>query len=100
MKEDELQTLINSRLKDQQRYEETKRKTKEAKEFFKFTIAERERLKKAKERMKLETAMAIKIQSWWRMIMVLKGLGPFKKLKKMKQAAQAAKRERENKKKR
>ena len=91
VKENELQALIDSREKDQQRLELTVKKTKEARDFVKFTIEERDRLRKAKERMRLENAMAIKIQAWWRMTMVLKCLGPFKKRKKQMQAAQAAK---------
>ena len=57
----------------------------EAKEF--IDIA-REKLRKAeeiKQRQILETKSATKIQSWWRMIMVRRGLGQYKKKKKAAQ---------------
>ena len=37
----------------------------------------------AKERNALEIRMAIKIQSWWKMLMVRRGLGQYKKKKKV-----------------
>lgn len=36
----------------------------------------------ARERHNLEIRMAIKIQAWWRMIMVRRKLGPYRKKKK------------------
>jgi hypothetical protein len=36
----------------------------------------------AKERAKLEIRTAIKIQAWWRMTMVRRKLGPYRKKKK------------------
>lgn len=45
----------------------------------------KEQLKKArykKELLERQTKAAIKIQSWWRMIMVKRGLGQYKKKKK------------------
>jgi kinesin family protein 6/9 len=45
-------------------------------------LQEREQKIAAKERQELEIRMAIKIQSWWRMTMVRKKLGPYRKKKK------------------
>jgi hypothetical protein len=47
--------------------------------FVREELERRERLRKAKERMQLEIKTAIKIQAWWRMIMVRRNLGPFRK---------------------
>ena len=85
-----MQALIDSREKDRQRLNQTLAKTKEAREFVRSHVEERDRIRREKEQMKLETAMAIKIQAWWRMIMVKKCLGPYKKRKKQMQAAAAA----------
>ena len=43
---------------------------------------ERERKIAAKERQNLEIRTAIKIQAWWRMTMVRRKLGPYRKKKK------------------
>ena len=45
-------------------------------------MQERELKIAAKERANLEIRTAIKIQSWWRMTMVRRKLGPYRKKKK------------------
>jgi hypothetical protein len=47
-----------------------------------FRFKERELKIAAKERANLEIRTAIKIQAWWRMTMVRRKLGPYRKKKK------------------
>ena len=54
----------------------------EAKEFIDVAKEKMRRAEEIKERQELERRSATKIQSWWRMIMVKRCLGPYKKKKK------------------
>ena len=79
---------MQSRETDQKRKEELKAEFERATEFVKEELERRERIRVAQERKNLEVRTAVRIQSWWRMIMVRKGLGPFKKKKsKLQQQA-------------
>ena len=58
----------------------------EATKFVEEELARREAARLAEERARLEQAKVVVLQSWWRMIMVRKGLGQFRKKKlKMQQ---------------
>ena len=54
----------------------------EAKEFIDIAKEKMRRAEEIKERKELERKSATKIQSWWRMMMVRRGLGQYKKKKK------------------
>ena len=54
----------------------------EAKVFIDVTKEKMRRAEEIKERQELERKSATKIQSWWKMIMVQRCLGPYKKKKK------------------
>ena len=81
-KEAELQKLKNERESDRQAFLEAKEKYQEAKEYIDVAKEKIRKDEEIKERRALETKSAIKIQSWWRMIMVRRCLGPYKKKKK------------------
>ena len=81
-KEAELQKLKNERANDKEAYLKAKQKHQEAKEYIDVAMENIRRDEAIKERRALETKSAIKIQSWWRMIMVRRCLGPYKKKKK------------------
>ena len=45
---------------------------------------EKEKVRRKEEQEAIELKASIRLQSWWRGVMVRKGLGPFKKGKKKK----------------
>lgn len=88
-KESELQKLKDARDYDKQALTLATSRYAEAKIFIDKTKEQMKLVQHAKEQMALEIRAAIKIQSWWKMLMVRKCLGPYKKKKKT--AADAAK---------
>lgn len=90
-KEQELQELIAARDADLKRREDAEERFVSATEFVRVEMEKREKLRLEKERVDLERRMAVRIQAWWRMTMVRKGLGPFKKLIKKQAEQQKAK---------
>ena len=85
-KDAELAELLAAREADQKQKQEVTRECQEASKFVEEELSRREAERLAKERAELEETTAVFIQAWWRMIMVRKGLGQFRKKKlKMQQ---------------
>ena len=81
-KEAELQKLQDEQASDRRALRDAKEKYDYDKEYIEVT---KEKMRIAEERRILEEkrrVCAIKIQSWWRMIMVQRCLGPYRKKKK------------------
>ena len=68
---------------DREAFLEARQSYDEAKEFIDIAKEKMRRAEEIKERQKLERKSATKIQSWWRMMMVQRGLGQYKKKKKV-----------------
>jgi capsule polysaccharide export protein KpsE/RkpR len=81
-KEAELQKLKRERESDRQAYEDAKKSYEEAKIFIDEATEKMRRIEAIKQRQELEKSSATRIQAWWKMIMVTKCLGPYKKKKK------------------
>ena len=82
------QELMQSRETDQKRKEDLRLEFETATQFVNAELERREQIRLAQERQDLEDRTAVRIQSWWRMVMVRKGLGQFKKKKsKLQQQA-------------
>ncbi|XP_040580412.1 dynein regulatory complex protein 9 isoform X2 [Lepeophtheirus salmonis] len=82
VKDEELQKLKKARIQDQSTYKLALIRLKEITEFVENDKKNLERSRLEKEQYNMEIRAIIRIQSWWRMSMVRKGLGPYKKRKK------------------
>lgn len=52
---------------------------------------EKEKIRRKHEQEAIELKAAVKLESWWRGVMVRKGLGPYKKGKKKKKGKKSGK---------
>ena len=66
---------------DLERKREAEERLRTTKAFVKEEQERREVIRKQKERLDLEIRTAVRIQAWWRMTMVRRGLGHFRKKK-------------------
>ncbi|KAM4771320.1 dynein regulatory complex protein 9-like isoform 2-T2 [Rhinophrynus dorsalis] len=83
-KQAELNSLKASRANDLILFQELALQYKEYEKVIIEDRLEKEKLLKQKKQEKLELASVIKLQAWWRGMMVRKGLGPYKKTKSKK----------------
>jgi uncharacterized protein YoxC len=81
-KEAELQKLKEARENDRQAFLEAQKEGEEARVYIQKAEEQMRKVRDAKEQMALEIRAAIKVQSWWKMLMVRKCLGPYRKKKK------------------
>ncbi len=76
-----LTDLTAAREADAQKKAEKTARLAESEAFVATETEKRERERLKRERVELEVRTAIRIQSWWRMILVRKCLGPYRKKK-------------------
>lgn len=80
-KEAQLQELIANREADLKRKEEAEQRLKDARHYVEAELARREEIRIEQEQQEVQIRTTVRIQAWWRMIMVRKGFGQFKKKK-------------------
>lgn len=83
-KERELNLLKTAKAKDVERLQDLTRLYKEYEQVVVEDRIEKEKARRKAEQEALELKATVKIQAWWRGIMVRKGLGPYGKKKKKK----------------
>eukprot|EP00094_Tigriopus_californicus_P000071 TCALIF_00069-PA protein Name:"Similar to Iqcg IQ domain-containing protein G (Rattus norvegicus)" AED:0.23 eAED:0.23 QI:0/0.33/0/0.5/1/1/4/0/284 len=80
-KEGQLQELIANREADLKRKEEAEQRLKEARQYVEAELVRREQIRIEQEEQAVQIKTTVRIQAWWRMMMVRRGLGQFKKKK-------------------
>ncbi|TSZ97551.1 IQ domain-containing protein G [Bagarius yarrelli] len=90
-KQRELNIVKTDKSNNLMHLEELANKYKECEQVIMEDRLEKEKLLQQLEKEHLYSQAAIKVQSWWRGMLVRKGLGPFKKQKKSKQKKESKK---------
>lgn len=83
-KQKELDTLKQTKAKDLEKLQELTKLYKEYEQIVVEDRIEKEKARRKAEQEAIELRSAIRLQSWWRGVMVRKGFGPFGKKKKGK----------------
>jgi len=90
-KQQELDSLKNAKAQDLSRLQELTQKYHEYEKVVQEDKVEKERMRRQEEKELEQLNACIKIQSWWRGVMVRKQLGPYSKKKKGKKGKKSAK---------